>query len=198
MSGAVEEKQIFGLLQKVRQDVGRIGKDQQGYGYKFRGVDDVWNRYGPVLARHGVAVSTTVSDLKTEVMKNKNSKEGVYASLRLQVNFFAPDGSHIQGEAYGASWDSEFRSVAQAHSDAYKKVFFEVFMPPVDPDADDDPDKRQSAVDKDDPPPQSTVKVKVPDDTTLRLMTKSELEALWYRASGDDRKRIEQIGKEKQ
>lgn len=142
-------RNIFKLLPLVSRDIGAIAKDQTNtfHRYKFRGVDDVLNCCGPVLARHGVVVAPRVSDHKigTRDIAGKDGKNaGVlyHCTLTLSLSFYADDGSSVEvvtvGEAHDTNGD---KASNKAMAAAYKYAFFFGLCLPVDPDAVDDSDR---------------------------------------------------------
>lgn len=142
---------IYEVLPKVSADIGAIAKDQTNtfHRYKFRGVDDVLNCCGPVLARHGVLVSPSVSEHKISATPaiGKNGKEGgtlYHCTLLMAVRFSAADGSSVEvvtaGEAHDTNGD---KATNKAMAAAYKYAFFFGLCLPVDPSCVDDSDREQ-------------------------------------------------------
>ena len=52
---------VYHAINKVQADLARVGiskarTNSQGAGYKFRGIDDVFNALSPLLATHGLCI----------------------------------------------------------------------------------------------------------------------------------------------
>lgn len=139
---------IFGLIQKAMQKVGAIGKDSvnKQQGFKYRGIDAVYNALNPVMAELGLFICPEVIDHKREerrTMKEYNGqqKESVllYSILTIRYTIFAPDGSFISCTVIGEGMDSGDKASNKAMSVAMKYAMFQLLMIPteemVDPDA---------------------------------------------------------------
>ena len=59
---------IFEAMAAIMVDIDAVGKNQknQSQGFKFRGIDDVYNAVHPILAKHGVFTVPTVLSERTE------------------------------------------------------------------------------------------------------------------------------------
>lgn len=145
---SVKPGQIFGLIQKAMQKVGAIGKDSvnKQQGFKYRGIDAVYNALNPVMAELGLFICPEVIDHKREerrTMKEYNGqqKESVllYSILTIRYTIFAPDGSFISCTVIGEGMDSGDKASNKAMSVAMKYAMFQLLMIPteemVDPDA---------------------------------------------------------------
>lgn len=100
-----DPKKIFGLIPKVMAEVGPIKKD--GFNsfdkYKFRSVDDVYNKLQPVLSKHGVFFVPEVLESTEEKFSSQKGTSQVRIKLKVKYHIFADDGSTIcsvvEGEA---------------------------------------------------------------------------------------------------
>lgn len=139
---------IFGLIQKAMQKVGAIGKDSvnKQQGFKYRGIDAVYNALNPVMAELGLFICPEVIDHKREERRtlkeyNGQQKESVllYSILTIRYTIFAPDGSFISCTVIGEGMDSGDKASNKAMSVAMKYAMFQLLMIPteemVDPDA---------------------------------------------------------------
>ena len=120
-----------------------IAKDrtntQPGSGYKFRGIDDVYNALAPVLAQHDLIVIPRV--LSREQVERKNSKGNALFYVTCQVEFTlicSVDGSSIQAVTYGEAMDSGDKATNKAMSAAYKYMAMQTFCIPTEGDNDAD------------------------------------------------------------
>lgn len=135
-----DSKKIFELLPIIAKEVGAIGKDQkmQGTGgnYNYRGLDDVVNAVGPVLAKHGVFMRCEV--LRDERGEKTSSSGKALLSCRLHLRYFfvASDGSEICTDAIGESLDSGDKASNKAMSLGYKNAICQALCLPYGDDGD--------------------------------------------------------------
>lgn len=147
--------EILKSLQIVNEELGSIAKDQQGHGYKFRGIDQVFQNIGPLFKKHGVLVSRrnlvathSIRDVeklnkyaKTEADKYQkkqyletfiNSCDYVFTSTK--------DGSEFVTQGFGEGQDTSGgdKSSSMATSNSYKYVIFEMFSIPTAEQQDSD------------------------------------------------------------
>lgn len=144
------------LLPMITAEIGNVKKGklaQAGGTFKYRGIDDALNAISPILTRHGVSVSIRVDNHQTELFsttkKNRDGETEVkikfHATLTMEVEFFAPDGSSRINRAAGEGIDQMGGDKAsnKAMSAAMKYAMFFGLLVPVhaddveDPDADD-------------------------------------------------------------
>lgn len=125
---------IYEAMAKVNEELGVIGKDQDGYGYKFRGIDQVFEHLGPLFKKYKIL--TTRSNVQTtrEVREvtDKYGKQKNYVEVFLQAdyNFVSlEDGSSITTTGFGEGQDTAGgdKASSMATSNAYKYVIFEMF-----------------------------------------------------------------------
>lgn len=137
--------QIYELIGKAMADMGPISKDKTNkqQGYKFRGIDDVYNALNPVLCEHGLFVVPRVLERTREERQTQNGGRLIYTILKVQYTMYAPDGSSIEAVVDGEGMDSADKSTNKAMSAAYKYFMFQLFSIPteelVDADAETPP-----------------------------------------------------------
>lgn len=124
---------IYDAIPKVAKAIGAIGKDRQNQqqGFRFRGIDDVYNAcHGPMID-NGVFCTTEVSSLVRD--ERQSAKGGVllYTTLLLKVTFWAADGSSVSTVTAGEAMDSGDKATNKAMSAALKYAFFQTFVIPV-------------------------------------------------------------------
>lgn len=122
-----------------------IGKNrlntQQGSGYKFRGIDDVYNALSPLLAKHALVI---IPRMLTRSCEERQSKAGgalFYVTVEAEFDFVsAEDGSKVTARTFGEAMDSGDKATNKAMSAAYKYTAFQTFAIPTEgnPDADTD------------------------------------------------------------
>lgn len=117
-----------------------ISKDRtnhQGSGYKFRGIDDVYNAISPLLAEHGLCILPRM--LNRECTDRISAKGGnlFYVTVEAEFDFVsAEDGSKHTVKTFGEAMDSGDKATNKAMSAAYKYAAFQAFAIPTEGDND--------------------------------------------------------------
>lgn len=119
-----------------------IAKDRtnsQGSGYKFRGIDDVYNAVAPLLAEHGLCILPRVLSRTCEERVSKNGGALFYVTVESEFDFVcAEDGSTHTVKTFGEAMDSGDKATNKAMSAAYKYAAFQAFSIPTEGDNDAD------------------------------------------------------------
>lgn len=128
--------QIIGELSKIGISKDNVNKMQ---GYKFRGIDDIYNALAPLFSKYGVIVfPRVISHSQTE----RTSKKGdaiFYTIVECEFDFVsADDGSKHVVKTFGEAMDSADKSTNKAMSAAYKYACFQAFCIPTEGDNDAD------------------------------------------------------------
>ena len=138
----VDHGQIYQLIGKAIGMIGAIGKDKTNaqQGFKYRGIDQVYNALNPVMAELGIFFCPEVIDQKREERVTKNGAALTYTLLTMKFTAYAPDGSSVSMTVVGEGMDSGDKSSNKAMSVAMKYAMFQLFCIPTeemkDPDAD--------------------------------------------------------------
>jgi len=125
----------------ILADSDAIGKDRTNsqQGFKFRGIDDVYNSLHPLLAKHGVFSTTQVLSDRTEERTTKNGGALIYRILTVKFTFYAADGSSVESTILGEGMDSGDKASNKALSIAHKYALLQLLAIPTedakDPDA---------------------------------------------------------------
>ena len=134
---------VYQAINKVQADISKegIGKDRKNeqQGYKFRGIDDVYNALAPMLARHGLCILPRVTS--REVVERTNAKGTAlfYVTVGAEFDFVcAEDGSKHTVVTYGEAMDSGDKATNKAMSAAYKYACMQAFSIPTEGDNDAD------------------------------------------------------------
>jgi hypothetical protein len=134
---------VYQAINKVQADIAKegIGKDRKNeqQGYKFRGIDDVYNALAPMLARHGLCILPRVTS--REVVERTNAKGTAlfYVTVGAEFDFVcAEDGSKHTVVTYGEAMDSGDKATNKAMSAAYKYACMQAFSIPTEGDNDAD------------------------------------------------------------
>lgn len=152
---APQKEAILESMAKVQEELDSIKKDQQGYNYKFRGIDQVLNTLSPLFKKHKII--TTRRNLRSNrvvrevvstklIEKNvKNEETGKFEKVKVpqetrkefvEVELKADyvfkslvDGSEIVSEGFGEGQDTSGgdKASSMATSNSYKYVIFEMF-----------------------------------------------------------------------
>ena len=118
-----------------------ISKDKKNeqQGYKFRGIDDVYNALAPLLALNGLFILPRV--LSRECVERTSAKGNALFYVTVHVEFdlvSAEDNSKHTVAMYGEAMDSADKATNKAMSAAYKYMAMEVFAIPTEGDNDAD------------------------------------------------------------
>lgn len=135
---------VYKAINAVQADLAQTGiaKDRtntQGSGYKFRGIDDVYNAIAPLLARHGLVI---IPRMLTRICDERTSGAGkalFYVTIEAEFDFVSSeDGSKHTARTFGEAMDSGDKATNKAMSAAYKYAAFQTFAIPTEgnPDAD--------------------------------------------------------------
>lgn len=118
-----------------------IAKDRKNdaQGYKFRGIDDVFNALSPLLAKHGLCILPRCTERTCEERKNAKGTALFYVTVRADFDLVASeDGSKHTITTYGEAMDSGDKATNKAMSAAYKYACMQAFSIPTEGDNDAD------------------------------------------------------------
>ena len=135
---------VYKAINAVQAELSKTGitKDRtntQGSGYKFRGIDDVYNAIAPLLAKHGLCVLPRVLARECVERTSKAGSALFYVTVEAEFDFVsAEDGSKHTARTFGEAMDSGDKATNKAMSAAYKYAAFQTFAIPTEgqPDAD--------------------------------------------------------------
>jgi ERF superfamily len=113
--------------------------NSQGAGYKFRGIDDVYNAVSPLLAEHGLCILPRMLTRNCEERQSKAGSALFYVTVEAEFDFVAvEDGSKHTVKTFGEAMDSGDKATNKAMSAAYKYAAFQAFAIPTEGDNDAD------------------------------------------------------------
>lgn len=135
---------VYEAIAAVMEDLGKSGiakdrkNDQQGY--KFRGIDEVYNALSPLLAKHKLLVLPRMLARDVVERESRNGGALFYVTVRAEFDFISPlDGTrHTVGPMYGEAMDSGDKATNKAMSAAYKYAAMQAFCIPTEGDNDAD------------------------------------------------------------
>jgi len=146
---------VYKAITAVQADLAKsgIGKDSENKfdGYKFRGIDAVYNALAPLLAKHGLCI---LPRMLTRTCEERQSQKGgalFYVTVEAEFDMVcAEDGSKHTVRTFGEAMDRGDKATNKAMSAAYKYAAFQTFAIPTEGDNDADASSHEVAA-KDDP-----------------------------------------------
>jgi hypothetical protein len=135
---------VYQLIAAVASELAQAGisknqRNTQGAGYNFRGIDDVYNAVGPVLARRGLVILPRC--ISRECIERVSGKGNAlfYVTVEAEFDFVSSiDGSKHTVTMFGEAMDSGDKATNKAMSAAYKYAMFQAFCIPTEGDNDAD------------------------------------------------------------
>lgn len=134
---------VFSCIAAVSAEIAQTGisknRSNQQQGYKFRGIDDVYNALAPLISKHGLVIIPRI--LSREVVERQTQKGGAifYVTVEAEFDFVsAKDGSKVTARSFGEAMDSADKATNKAMSAAYKYTAFQTFCIPTEGDNDAD------------------------------------------------------------
>jgi hypothetical protein len=128
--------EVMGELAKI--GIGKNNKNTQ-QGYKFRGIDDVYNALAPVLSRCKLLILPRVLNRIVTERETKNGGVLFYVVLDVEFDIVSGvDGSKHTIRVCGEAMDSGDKATNKAMSAAYKYACMEAFCIPTEGDNDAD------------------------------------------------------------
>ena len=129
-----EPMNIYQSINAIMKHVPSIGKDRKNeqQGYKFRGIDDMYNALNPLLAEHGVFATSEVLNTEREERQTKNGGTLFYSILTVKFNFYATDGTFVTSVMIGEAMDNGDKASNKAMSTAYKYALMQLFCIPTE------------------------------------------------------------------
>ncbi len=95
---------MAGILNDVNGiSKGEINKTQ---GFKFRGIDTVYNELHSLFKKHKVFCLPEVIAERSEERQTKNGGNLIYRILTIRYHFVATDGSEVSSVVIGEGMDS--------------------------------------------------------------------------------------------
>lgn len=153
-----EAKTVQQLIALVSAEVAAegISKDRQNpqQGYRFRGIDDVYNALAPILAKAGLIIVPRF--MKRDVTERESSKGGklFYVTVEAEFDFVSSfDNSTLTARTFGEAMDSGDKATNKAMSAAYKYACFQIFCIPTEGENDSENETHRVESRQTTPPP---------------------------------------------
>ena len=134
---------VYKSINAVQAELAKtgIGKDSENKfdGYKFRGIDAVYNSLSPLLAKHGLCILPRMVSRSCEERQSQKGGALFYVTVEAEFDFVcAEDGSKHTVRTYGEAMDRGDKATNKAMSAAYKYAAFQAFAIPTEGDNDAD------------------------------------------------------------
>lgn len=136
----MNEGAIYQKIGDILADSEAITKDRTNtqQGFKFRGIDDVYNALHPLLAKHRVFSTTQVLAERTEERQTKNGGNLIYRILTVKFTFYTVDGSSVESIIIGEGMDSGDKASNKAMAVAHKYALLQLLAIPTEDEKDPD------------------------------------------------------------
>ena len=130
----------------AKQGISKDGKNSQ-QGYRFRGIEQVYQALAPLLVANGVTIIPNVEERAES--QRPTARGGVLYSVVVRVRFVltaASDGSSTECVVWGEGMDSADKATNKAMSAAYKYMAFMAFCIPTEGMVDADAETPEETV----------------------------------------------------
>lgn len=133
---------VYQAINKVQAELATLGitkdrRNNQGTGYNFRGIDDVYNTVAPLLSKHGLCILPRVLSRDCVERQSKNGGTLFYTTVEVEFDFVSSeDASKHVVKTFGEAMDSGDKSTNKAMSAAYKYACFQAFSIPTESNTD--------------------------------------------------------------
>jgi hypothetical protein len=125
---------IYKALDAVNRELQGIAKDQAGYGYKFRGVNQVYEYCSPIFKKHGIIIAKRNLEVSRELrtVEAKNGTKTISsAMMKCTYRLISlEDGSYIETESANEGQDSSGgdKAVSICNSTNFRNAILELFV----------------------------------------------------------------------
>jgi len=135
--------QVYKAISKLQSLIATTGlaktRNNQQQGYKFRGIDELYNLVAVQMPLSGLVCVPRVVEYTTEEGTTKNGGRMEYARVLMEFDFIAiEDGSTHTARTVGEAMDSADKALNKAMSAATKYVYLITFTVPTEGDNDAD------------------------------------------------------------
>jgi hypothetical protein len=169
MEGQEIYKRIGLIMQEANASCKNNNNAQQGF--KYRGIDDVYNAIQPIMAKHGVFSVLKQRDfMKRDQGTTKSGGIMHFMHAMYDVHFYAPDGSFVVVTLEAEGMDTADKGTNKCHSVVHKYALLTLLMIPTEDLAEPDAHTPEAMIPK--PIPQPVV----------HLATDAQRKAMFARA----------------
>jgi hypothetical protein len=133
---------VYQAINAIQGDLAKTGiektrRNQQGSGYNFRGIDDVYNAIAPLLATHKLCILPRMLSRTCDERLSKSGGSLFYVTVEAEFDFVSSeDGTKHTVKTFGEAMDSGDKATNKAMSAAYKYAAFQAFAIPTEGDND--------------------------------------------------------------
>lgn len=136
-------KTVYQLIADVSAEIAKEGiskdRNNQQQGYKFRGIDDVYNALAPIISKHGLVILPRILSRNSVEKLSANGKPISLVTVEAEFDFVSShDGSKHIVKTFGEAMDHADKATNKAMSAAYKYAAFQTFCIPTEGDNDAD------------------------------------------------------------
>lgn len=126
--------QIHEAINKAMKAIDHIGKDRRNekQGYKFRGIDDIYNTAHSVFADAGIFTTSEILEVKHSERESKSGGVMIWASLTIRYTFHGLDGSFVTTDVLGEGMDSGDKASNKAMAVGHKYAILQLLMIPTE------------------------------------------------------------------
>ena len=87
---------VYQAINKVQAELATLGitkdrRNNQGTGYNFRGIDDVYNTVAPLLSKHGLCILPRVLSRDCVERQSKNGGTLFYTTVEVEFDFVSSE-----------------------------------------------------------------------------------------------------------
>ncbi len=127
-------------MSSIMLEIEAIGKNEknQQQGFKFRGIDTLYNELHGLFAKHGVITIPRAGMPKSEERTTKSGSILRFVQIPMTYVFMCEDGSSVECTVIGEGMDSGDKATNKAMAIAHKYALLQTFMIPTDDDKDPD------------------------------------------------------------
>jgi len=119
------------------EGIAKSKTNSQGSGYKFRGIDDIYNAASSIMAQVGLCMMPRVLSRTVTERASKSGGTMFVVIVEAEYDFVAvEDGSKHTVKTFGEAMDSGDKATNKAMSAAHKYAFIQAFSIPVEGDND--------------------------------------------------------------
>ena len=134
---------VYAAINKVQAEIAKVGiakdRNNQAQGFKFRGIDDVYNALAPLIPAAGLVILPRVISREVTERASKNGGAIFYVNIVVEYDFVcAEDATKHTVVMVGEAMDSADKATNKALSAAYKYACFQVFCIPTEGENDAD------------------------------------------------------------
>lgn len=191
--------QAINAIQYALSKIGitKEGRNTQGAGYNFRGIDQVYNTLSPLLAEHKLCIlPRVVKSMQTERQSSSN-KTLIYSYVTMEFDLVSSeDGSKHTICTVGEAFDSGDKSMNKAMSAAYKYAAFQAFAIPTEGDNDADAHTHEVAPSKVIITTSQGIADNIPEEE-MQYLKELAVELIANVAEGNPKQALERLDSEK-